>query len=586
MDDAFLKYYEHELDALRRSSQLFAAEFPKVARRLQLGEQECADPYVERLLEGVAFLTARIARKVDAAQSEFPETLLNRLAPEYNAPVASRAILCIQPADTEDVLPKGTVFTAATSLPDKPLCAYTLREDFTPSGVRVIESRYDDAEVLEAAARAGMQAVGALKLVVDCPRTPANDLCFYMALPERAAGELLGLLMSDGAGVLVQANDESPAPATACRLEELPPPGGALALPPVAEYFLLPEQFSFFRLCNAGPYLPTAGKATISLLLKRPPSDRLRILLQAGNALKTDCACAINVQERRLDRMAPSWQPSEHVVPDLTANGNLEVLQVLSLAAYDSDNVKLFDAYPIYHAEDGLMPEGRERLNYFTTHRDTAVASSRQRVSPYAGSEVYLRISGPDYTEKRDAVSSLACRALCSNRDLPLFLRQDATLSCGSSEATASFAAPPGHPYGPPAQDSARWMCLALARMSPSVLASYGDQALAAMLRELLHHLHRPDDMVAMRQADSIQSACVRAKSRTLPILGDLCVVRGWSFDIELNERAFGGSSVYLFARSLAAFILEHTELNTFTEVTIRTSTGPLHTWQQQANIP
>ena len=92
--------------------------------------------------------------------------------------------------------------------------------------------------------------------------------------------------------------------------------------------------------------------------------------------------------------------------------------------------------------------------------------------------------------------------------------------------------------------------------------------------------------MVAMRQADSIQSACVRAKSRTLPILGDLCVVRGWSFDIELNERAFGGSSVYLFARSLAAFILEHTELNTFTEVTIRTSTGPLHTWQQQANIP
>ena len=77
MDDAFLKYYEHELDALRRSSQLFAAEFPKVARRLQLGEQECADPYVERLLEGVAFLTARIARKVDAAQSEFPETLLN-----------------------------------------------------------------------------------------------------------------------------------------------------------------------------------------------------------------------------------------------------------------------------------------------------------------------------------------------------------------------------------------------------------------------------------------------------------------------------------------------------------------------------
>ena len=36
----------------------FAKEFPKIAARLGMEGFECADPYVERLLEGFAFLAA------------------------------------------------------------------------------------------------------------------------------------------------------------------------------------------------------------------------------------------------------------------------------------------------------------------------------------------------------------------------------------------------------------------------------------------------------------------------------------------------------------------------------------------------
>ncbi len=61
-----LEYYDRELKYMRDMGGEFAREFPKIASRLGLDAFECADPYVERLLEGFAFLAARVQLKVDA----------------------------------------------------------------------------------------------------------------------------------------------------------------------------------------------------------------------------------------------------------------------------------------------------------------------------------------------------------------------------------------------------------------------------------------------------------------------------------------------------------------------------------------
>ena len=52
-----------------RSAPSSRASFPKIAARLGMDGIEVADPYVERLLEGFAFLAARVQLKLDA---EFP----------------------------------------------------------------------------------------------------------------------------------------------------------------------------------------------------------------------------------------------------------------------------------------------------------------------------------------------------------------------------------------------------------------------------------------------------------------------------------------------------------------------------------
>ena len=65
MDPRLLRHYEAELSYLRDMGAEFAAEFPKIAARLDIANTEVADPYVERLLEGFAFLAARIQLKME-----------------------------------------------------------------------------------------------------------------------------------------------------------------------------------------------------------------------------------------------------------------------------------------------------------------------------------------------------------------------------------------------------------------------------------------------------------------------------------------------------------------------------------------
>src|SRR5215213_11694937 len=101
MDPRLLHYYNRELQHLREMGGEFAKEFPKIAGRLGLETFECADPYVERLLEGFAFLAARVQLKIDA---EFPRLiahLLESIYPNFLAPVPSMMVarLDVDPAD-------------------------------------------------------------------------------------------------------------------------------------------------------------------------------------------------------------------------------------------------------------------------------------------------------------------------------------------------------------------------------------------------------------------------------------------------------------------------------------------------------
>ena len=97
MDRRLIGYYERELQYMRDIGGEFARDFPKIAGHLGLNAFECADPYVERLLEGFAFLAARVQLKLDAEFPRFTENLLEMVFPHYLAPTPSLAVVRFEP---------------------------------------------------------------------------------------------------------------------------------------------------------------------------------------------------------------------------------------------------------------------------------------------------------------------------------------------------------------------------------------------------------------------------------------------------------------------------------------------------------
>ena len=99
MSEELLPYYNRELAYIRRLGADFAKRYPKIAGRLRIGEDQIEDPHVSRLIEGFAFLTARIRHKIDDSFPELTEALLGVLYPDYQAPLPSMSILQLQPQE-------------------------------------------------------------------------------------------------------------------------------------------------------------------------------------------------------------------------------------------------------------------------------------------------------------------------------------------------------------------------------------------------------------------------------------------------------------------------------------------------------
>src|SRR5580704_8974704 len=107
MDPRLLQYYNLELQHLRETGAEFAEQFPKIAARLGMSGMEVADPYVERLLEGVAFLAARVQLKLDAEFPRFTQALLEILYPHYLAPTPSMLVAQFRPELDDSNLAAG-----------------------------------------------------------------------------------------------------------------------------------------------------------------------------------------------------------------------------------------------------------------------------------------------------------------------------------------------------------------------------------------------------------------------------------------------------------------------------------------------
>ena len=76
MKKEILSYYNDELSYLRETATNFAKQHPNVAPNLKINKHQIDDPLVARLIESIAFLTARLNHKLDDHGSELSAGML------------------------------------------------------------------------------------------------------------------------------------------------------------------------------------------------------------------------------------------------------------------------------------------------------------------------------------------------------------------------------------------------------------------------------------------------------------------------------------------------------------------------------
>ena len=383
MDPNFLKYYNQELDFIRRMGGEFAEEFPKIAGRLGLDAFECSDPYVERLLEGFAFLAARVQLKVDAGFPRFTQHLLQMIYPHYLAPVPSMTIVQIQPNLGEGSLaagvkiPRGSQMRSNIGKGEQTACEYRTAHDLTLWPLRLTEAKYLDSAAavanLGAPGRDGVKA--GLRLRLQSTAGILFNQLSLEALPlflrgAEVAFPLYEQLLANVIGLVVQPV-KKPAPwrevLPAASVRPLGFDADQALLPYAGrsfqgyrllqEYFAMPERFLFIELRDLPRAFSRCADSELDLIFLFNRSVPGLADTVGASHFNLFCTPAVNLFPKHADRIHLSPATAEfHIVPDRTRPMDFEVYDVNEVLGYGTGAEPEREFLPFYQLRDRHIP--------------------------------------------------------------------------------------------------------------------------------------------------------------------------------------------------------------------------------------
>ena len=618
MDPRLLEYYNIELQHLREMGAEFAHQFPKIAARLGMNGLEVADPYVERLIEGVAFLASRVQLKLNAEFPRFTQALLDIVYPHYLAPTPAMLVAQLQPDPNDPNLvgsktvPRGTSMTATSAADERTACDFRTAHDVVLWPIQIVSASYFSfapdlplntlplAVPVKGGVRIRLKTGEGLKFA----QLPLDRLSFYISggeevanrLHELCAGRTVGTLVVHGKGAARRHTFVSGSNVRAAGFDD------EQALLPVTlrgfqgyrllqEYFAFPERYRFVDVAGLAPAIRQAAVDEIELVLlfDRGQPGLESVVDQTQFSLF--CTPAINLFPKRADRVHLSDNTHEyHVVADRTRPMDFEIYEVTAVVGHgggaDSDQTFL----PLYTAY--ASHRDREHPAYYTVRREPRLPSQSQKRrgarSTYIGTEVFLSLVDPSEAPFRSELRQLSIQTLCTNRDLVLQM----PIGRGASDFTLDVAAPvksirvvsgPSRPAAPLADGAVAWRAINHLSLNYLSLVESTPEQGAAALRELLELYVRAANVGLKKQVDGLRSVAVRPVVRRLPGSHPIVFGRGLEITLAVDELAFEGASAFLLGAVLARYFTGHVSINSFTETVLRSeSRGEIHRWVPQ----
>lgn len=613
MDPRLLRYYNQELRYLREMGGEFAREFPKIAGRLGLEGLEVADPYVERLLEGSAFLAARVQLKQDAEFPRLAQALLDMVCPNLGAPIPSMLVAQLQPSADPNLiagftLPRGSALTGPRTPLGPTRCEFRTAQPVTLTPVRVTQVEYFlsatdinfHALPLRERPRSGVRVRLELPAGMSFARLPLDSLRFYMGGLQDVALKLHELATCRCVGVLAGpggkgnegkrqflppssvrhvglADDEAMLPVTLRGLS-----GTRL----MQEYFAFPQRFLFLDVAGLRPHFAACTGNSFELVLL---FDRYEASLEGSGEpanFSLHCVPAINLFERRAERIAVDDSVTAfQIIPDRLAGADFEVFDVAALTGFSSETQELrfLPLFDVPHAD----PAGA--AGYFSLQREPRLASDRARRegprSAYVGSEVFLSLVDLNRAPYRTELRQLAARIRCTNRDLPLFMptgrdHGGLTLESRASVDRIDVVAGPSRPRDATREGPLAWRLLSLLSLNYLSLADEDPERGALALRELLGLFSHGGDAGLQRQIEGVRSVTTRPVVRRHPSPGPIAFGRGMEVQVTVDELSFEGGSAALLGSVLHHYFSRHVSMNSFVQTLLVSRTrGDLKRW-------
>ena len=612
MDPRLLGYYNRELQHLREMGGEFAREFPKIAGRLGVETLECSDPYVERLLESFAFLTARVQLKIDAEFPRFSQHLMQMVYPHLLAPTPSMAVLGLEPNLSEGALadgfrvPRGAVLRSLVGRGAETACEYRTAHDVTLWPLELVGAEYTSFLADLGSLRLPGKGKAALRLRLraaaglNMDRLALADLPVFLRGGDEIAMRLYELMMGHTVALVARPGGSGQPGAQVIADAGVSPLGfdDEQALLPygprsfqgyrlLREYFAFPSRYLFANLSGLAEAVRRCASPELEIIAVFDAQDPRLEKAVGPSQFALFCTPAVNLFPRRADRIHLTSSTSEyHVVPDRTRPMDFEIYEVTEVVGYGTGNDDKQEFLPFYATNDQTPAEGAP---YYTVHRQPRVLSGKQRAqgarSSYVGSEVFLALVDPDEAPFRSQLKQLAVGVTCTNRDLPLHLpvgqrASDFLLETGAPVTAVRCVAGPTPPRPSYAHGDPTWRLISHLSLNYLSLTDAADGGGASALRELLALYGDSGDAVIRRQIDGVQSVASRSVTRRLPLPGPAAFGRGTEVTLTCDETAFEGMGVFLLGAVLERFFSKYVSLNSFTETALKTvQRGEIARW-------
>lgn len=599
MDAKLLDYYNRELTYMHELGAEFAQRYPKIAGRLGMRGIEVSDPYVERLLEGFSFLTARIQLKMDAEFPRFSQRLLEVVYPNFLAPLPAMAVVQIDGNLNEGSLkagyelPRHTLLRGRMIKGEQTACEFRTGHAVTLWPIKIAEASLGPvpAEIAHALPMAARQAKSAITIKLEAvggarfAEMPLDRLEFFLSGAELHALRVLELVAHHSVATVCRAGPGStarivPLGDEAIRHEGFDPEQALLPYDArsfqgyrlLHEYFAFPERYLFFSVKHLRAAASAIGGTTmeIVILLDRADADLERLV--DARHFSLFCTPIINLVPRRSDRIPVGpGQHEHHAVIDRTRPRDFEIFTVERVTGHMANGSEEREFRPFlgsFASDDGDFGA------YFSLRREPRLVSDRARAqgtrTSYTGSEVYVSLVDQHDAPFPHSLRHITIDALCTNRDLPLLLptglESDFTLRVSAPVRGVRILRGPSRPYPALAEGALTWRLISHLGLNYLSLTDVDATQGAAALREMLDLYGNLADPAVRRQIQGVRSMALAPVFRRLPEPGPIVFGRGVEIALQIDEVAFSGTSPYLFGAVLEQFFSRHVSLNAFTE--------------------